>query len=382
MSKDGTRQDRWELVGRALWLLREALEPPLSRAIPTVDREIYRRLQQRKGTDSTDLNDVQTLLNVLAHSPDLRTHLLAHEAAGYQAVLNLVELRNWWAHQRPISKSTLEETLTDAQTLLTLIGNDEAAAAVQQLQQDDPPSLKEARLNRRDADLRQAEARFQAQLHEITSLDEAEIEQQRAELGAGALALQQQQEQLAEREANLALREQHADRQDARLHDRDIQLKRREEEAANVEGYLDQKEQELEQRQQQLDAAGAPALPAQPPLEADYGPCLRPHCGGVLVPKFRMRDAHAFLGCSRFRTTGCRFARSMPLADEPELGPCPRCRAPLVIRDSEEGGYYLGCADFPNCDYALDYEPPRAAAAPHLLIPQPAAQRSGAPAAD
>ena len=104
-----------------------------------------------------------------------------------------------------------------------------------------------------------------------------------------------------------------------------------------------------------LDEAEGPVVQAA----VNRGRC--PDCGGLVIERKR-RNGGGFLGCTGFRTTGCRHAanldgttgrsqRPRPAADETVR--CPDCAAPMVRRKgrSRRGRPYdfYGCSNFPGC---------------------------------
>ena len=295
MAKQSTRLDRWEATGRALWLLQVGLRSHIGLAI-RFDRQVHSRLQVRIGEAHTDLDDVQSQLKVLQHSPRIREELFRDELAYYEEINRLVEFRNRWAHMRSISTSDLDQLLLDCLPLLVALDANAQVDAIRELQDAPTLSIQEANLNSK------------------------------------AEELEEERESLRQMEARLNVRR-------ARLEDA---------------------EQELSYKEVSLDSVLTAAAerhdgiePGEP--EPYCGPCPRPGCDGTLYRRVRTRDQHPFVGCSRYRTRGCRFSRSVPFEGEPILERCPRCNSQLVLRDDDDGGYYVGCADYPTCNYAIEY---------------------------
>ena len=64
-------------------------------------------------------------------------------------------------------------------------------------------------------------------------------------------------------------------------------------------------------------------------------------CGASCVQRRRKSDGHLFFGCSKYFTTICKGARSIP---------CPKCGLEMIERRHKEGGTFLGCTGWPSCD--------------------------------
>lgn len=105
-----------------------------------------------------------------------------------------------------------------------------------------------------------------------------------------------------------------------------------------------------------------------------------PNCGQPLV--LRLGRFGRFYGCSGFPK--CKTA--IPLNGEsgensadktaPEMAPpevkCPKCGAPMVVRQSKRGPFY-GCAKYPKCRGTMSKEAPSTEGATDLShVPQPA----------
>ncbi len=76
-----------------------------------------------------------------------------------------------------------------------------------------------------------------------------------------------------------------------------------------------------------------------------------PECGGELV--YRNGKYGKFISCANFPK--CRYTRQIEKdgkeKPEPAGKMCPRCGHELLKRRSRYGTYFLGCSDFPRCNY-------------------------------
>ena len=76
-----------------------------------------------------------------------------------------------------------------------------------------------------------------------------------------------------------------------------------------------------------------------------------PECGGDLV--YRNGKYGKFISCANFPK--CRYTRQIEKdgkeKPEPAGKMCPRCGHELLKRRSRYGTYFLGCSDFPRCNY-------------------------------
>jgi len=92
-------------------------------------------------------------------------------------------------------------------------------------------------------------------------------------------------------------------------------------------------------------------------------PC--PACGKLMVIK--TGPFGRFLACRGFPE--CRETR--PLVEETGIS-CPRCEAPVVVRQSRRGKKFFGCSKYPECSYVA-WDPPsqtRCSACNDWLIPK------------
>ena len=81
----------------------------------------------------------------------------------------------------------------------------------------------------------------------------------------------------------------------------------------------------------------APSVPACPD---GHGPMVH-----------KQGRAGAFYSCAQY--PACRRTAPVPL----DL-PCPRCRAPLVVRAAKKSGKrFTGCSAYPRCEFVVWAEP-------------------------
>ena len=116
----------------------------------------------------------------------------------------------------------------------------------------------------------------------------------------------------------------------------------------DVERYQAQKLEDMRKSQEEkrleqekiLEAQGVVSQRAQEEtdrLKKDQ--CLS--CGAACVQRRRKSDGHLFFGCSKYFTTSCKGAHSIP---------CPKCGLEMIERRRKEGGTFLGCTGWPGCN--------------------------------
>ena len=76
---------------------------------------------------------------------------------------------------------------------------------------------------------------------------------------------------------------------------------------------------------------------------------LCPECGAPLV--YKEGKNGQFVGCSNY--PNCRFVRKEVKALEYTGGICPRCGKKLVYRKDAKGNKFVACSGFPDCTYTV-----------------------------
>ena len=76
---------------------------------------------------------------------------------------------------------------------------------------------------------------------------------------------------------------------------------------------------------------------------------LCPECGAPLV--YKEGKNGQFVGCSNY--PNCRFVRKEVKALEYTGGTCPRCGKKLVYRKDAKGNKFVACSGFPDCTYTV-----------------------------
>lgn len=99
-----------------------------------------------------------------------------------------------------------------------------------------------------------------------------------------------------------------------------------------------------------------------------HEPC--PKCGGVLL--LRHGKHGSFLGCSQYPQ--CDYLRPLHSNDGhiiKELGvPCPECGHELVLRQGRYG-MFIGCSNYPQCHHIESHDhPAESASQPSILCPE------------
>ena len=110
-----------------------------------------------------------------------------------------------------------------------------------------------------------------------------------------------------------------------------------------------------------LQAASGNMKPVKAGLETRVA-C--PQCGKPLMVKFG--KSGEFLACAGY--PDCRFTTNFTRDDLGEIqlkekeqpvyevaGLCPKCQGNVVIRKSRTGSRFLGCVNYPTCDYAAPF---------------------------
>lgn len=138
--KNGTRDDRAELIGRALRIFRDSFEP-LAWEARRRDERAYLRLQTgddgrltaedfargrcnatRVKPDRAMLEDPHKIIRLLLESPAIRAAILDGDDLWAAQLETLRVARNQWAHFSPISARLVGEVLESTEQLLCATG--------------------------------------------------------------------------------------------------------------------------------------------------------------------------------------------------------------------------------------------------------------------
>ncbi len=206
--KDGTRLDRAELVGRALYIVRDVLRSKIWEA-RHLDPRAYVRVQRRESgalragafrrvdaprpdaiLTKEDLNDLQCSLNLLRESDPIRHALLGEHESRLRDLKTLVAARNRWAHMELISLGLAKQTLNSAQHLLEGLSAFRAAEEIAALRER-PPAVQQRRLAQRARALSERERRLTADEASLCKREQrvAQRERRNAERGRRMIPL-------------------------------------------------------------------------------------------------------------------------------------------------------------------------------------------------
>lgn len=149
--KNGTRDDRAELIGRALRIFRDSFEP-LAWQARRRDERAYLRLQAgddnrltaedfargrcnatRVKPDRAMLEDPHKIIRLLLESPAIRSAILDGDDLWAARLETLRVARNRWAHYSPLSAHLVDEALDSAEQLLRAAGRPKASDAAEQI---------------------------------------------------------------------------------------------------------------------------------------------------------------------------------------------------------------------------------------------------------
>ena len=149
--KNGTRDDRAELIGRALRIFRDSFEP-LAWQARRHDERAYLRLQAgddnrltaedfargrcsapRMKPDRAMLEDPHKIIRLLLESSAMRTAILDGDDLWAAQLETLRVARNRWAHFSPLSAQLVDEALDSAEQLLRAADRPKASAAAEQI---------------------------------------------------------------------------------------------------------------------------------------------------------------------------------------------------------------------------------------------------------
>ena len=149
--KNGTRDDRAELIGRALRIFRDGFEP-LAWQARRLDERVYLRLQSgdddrltaedfargrrsapRVKPDRAMLEDPHKVIRLLLESPAIRAAILDGDDLWAARLDTLRVARNRWAHFSPLSAHLVDEALDSAEQLLRAAGRPKASDAAEQI---------------------------------------------------------------------------------------------------------------------------------------------------------------------------------------------------------------------------------------------------------
>ena len=149
--KNGTRDDRAELIGRALRIFRDGFEP-LAWQARRLDERAYLRLQigddgrltaedfargrriaPRVKPDRAMLEDPHKIIRLLLESPAIRAAILDGDDLWAAQLETLRVARNRWAHYSPLSARLVDEALDSAEQLLRAAGVPKASDAAEQI---------------------------------------------------------------------------------------------------------------------------------------------------------------------------------------------------------------------------------------------------------
>jgi len=98
-------------------------------------------------------------------------------------------------------------------------------------------------------------------------------------------------------------------------------------------------EQEIVLAEQRIQSLKEQDYLARESSRRNRDQCLS--CGAACVQRRRKSDGHLFFGCSKYFTTSCKGAHSIP---------CPKCGLEMIERRRKEGGTFLGCTGWPGCN--------------------------------
>ncbi len=117
--------------------------------------------------------------------------------------------------------------------------------------------------------------------------------------------------------------------------------------------------EKIETSPTQTEPEGSRDSPVKPLAPGD--PC--PQCAGHLV--LRASERGEFLGCSNYPS--CNFVRHLPAAALSTIvilpTPCPQCGLPLAVKRGRFG-IFIGCSDYPSCRYRVQEQQPTALKCP------------------
>lgn len=149
--KNGTRDDRAELIGRALRIFRDSFEP-LAWQARRRDERAYLRLQAgddnrltaedfargqcnatRVKPDRAMLEDPHKIIRLLLESPAIRAAILDNDELWAARLETLRVARNRWAHYSPLSARLVDDALDSAEQLLRAAGRLKASDAAEQI---------------------------------------------------------------------------------------------------------------------------------------------------------------------------------------------------------------------------------------------------------
>lgn len=149
--KNGTRDDRAELIGRALRIFRDSFEP-LAWEARRSDERAYLRLQTgddgrltaedfahgrcstpRVKPDRAMLEDPHKIIRLLLESPAIRAAILDGDDLWAAQLETLRVARNQWAHFSPLSARLVGEVLDSAEQLLRAADRPKASDAAEQI---------------------------------------------------------------------------------------------------------------------------------------------------------------------------------------------------------------------------------------------------------
>ena len=149
--KNGTRDDRAELIGRTLRIFRDGFEP-LAWQARRLDERVYLRLQSgdddrltaedfargrrsapRVKPDRAMLEDPHKVIRLLLESPAIRAAILDGDDLRVAQLETLRVARNRWAHYSPLSARLVDEALDSAEQLLHAAGRPKASDAAEQI---------------------------------------------------------------------------------------------------------------------------------------------------------------------------------------------------------------------------------------------------------
>lgn len=149
--KHGTRDDRAELIGRALRIFRDGFGP-IAWDAHRLDTRTYLWLQTggddaltaedfarghrnalRVKPDREMLGDPHKIIRLLQESPAIRAATLGSDDLWPARLETLRAARNRWAHCRPISARLVDETLDSAEQLLRAVDRPKSSDAAKQI---------------------------------------------------------------------------------------------------------------------------------------------------------------------------------------------------------------------------------------------------------
>ena len=149
--KNGTRDDRAELIGRTLRIFRDGFEP-LAWQARRLDERAYLQLQTgdddrltaedfargqrsapRVKPDRAMLEDPHKVIRLLLESPAIRAAILDGDDLRVAQLETLRVARNRWAHYSPLSARLVDEALDSAEQLLRATDRPKASDAAEQI---------------------------------------------------------------------------------------------------------------------------------------------------------------------------------------------------------------------------------------------------------